>query len=79
MLKIACLPTHPDRSVQIEREFVRVSGISFRLGLDELVKAIHIFELGVGVEEEGGVVGVGDAEGVEFLEVRDEIVYPLRI
>jgi hypothetical protein len=37
------------------------------------IEAGDIFKFRVGVEGEGGMIRVGEAEGMEFLEVCDEL------
>ncbi|KAF8951851.1 hypothetical protein BDZ97DRAFT_2054557 [Flammula alnicola] len=63
MLKVTRLSAHTNRGDKVERQLLRVSsiclGIPPRFCLDEAVEPHNVFELGVGVEQEGGVVGVG--------------------
>lgn len=66
MLKVARLPTHPDSGIQVKRQFIRIFPIRIgdfppRLGFDEAIEAGDVFQFGVGVEEEGGMVCVCQA------------------
>ena len=82
MIKVSRLSTDSDNGVQIKRQLILVFaflGHASRFGLDELVQALDVFEFGVRVEKESRVVGVREAEIMEFLKVIYEIVYPLRI
>jgi hypothetical protein len=87
MLEIARLPTHSNSCIQIKWQLVRavvvvtisVDGFPARFGLDEGVEAGDVFEFGVSVKKEGGVICVGEAEGMEFLEICDEVVDTLRV
>jgi hypothetical protein len=81
MLKKSRLPTYPDGRVEIERELLLRPGLAGpdRLGLDEAVEPVTVTCLGVAVKQEGGMVWVGQASGMEFLEVGREVVYPLRV
>lgn len=89
MLEVPRLATHADRGVEVKRELlVARAGLGIGrgrgrgaagLGFDEAVEAGDVLELGVGVEEEGCVVCVGDAARVEFLQVGDEVVDALRV
>lgn len=47
--------------------------------LDELLQLGAVLQLGVAVEQQGGVVGVGQGLAVEGLQVRCEVVDPLGI
>jgi hypothetical protein len=69
MLEIPCLPAHSDCCIQIERQLIWIPRVSSGLCLDEAIQAIDVLELGVGVQEECRVVGIGDAESVQLLQV----------
>lgn len=65
VLEVARLPAHADGRVQVERRLAAV-----RRGgavLDERVEPRDVLELGVGVQEERRVVGVGEPPRVQFL------------
>lgn len=81
MLKVPSLPAHADGGIQIEWQLVSLSVRRGppRLGLDEAVEPCDVFELRVRVQEERRVIGVGQSAVVQFLEVRDEVVDPLRV
>ena len=87
MLKVAGLSAHSDRRVEIERQLGLGMGVWWgggggpcgRLELDETVESREILELGVRVEQEGRVVCVCHAHGMEFLQVRHEVVDALRV
>ena len=59
MFKVACLPAYSNGSLQVKRQLVAFSGITFRLGLDEAIESGDVLQLGVGIEKEGCVVCVG--------------------
>ena len=94
MRKITCLSANPDNSFEIKRKFVFIycfigrtisvstvgthtigRGISF----DESIKTGDIFELGVCVQQQSGVIRVGKSLVVQFLEVGREVVDPLGV
>lgn len=54
-------------------------GTSSLGGSDEGVEASDVGGFGVAVEEEGGVIRVGESGGVEFLEVGGEVVDSLSV
>lgn len=64
VIEVPSLSAHTYRRFQIERQFIGIVCIPPRLSLDETVKTSDIFEFGVGVQEEGGVVRVCEAKGV---------------
>ena len=64
VVKVARLAADADRSVEVERELVRrrvlaAGGGGLGLGLDEAVEPGDVLELGVRVEEQSCVIGVG--------------------
>lgn len=79
MIEIARLSADAYRSIQIKRQFICVGSIPFGLGLDKLVEAIDVLELGVCIKEESGMVRVRYPERVKFLEVCNEVMYPLGV
>ena len=76
LLEISRLWTHRNSDVRIEGQFIRIVIAGFSVS-DEAVEMDDVFELRVGVQEEGGVVCVWESEGAEFLEVGDQIVYAI--
>jgi len=56
MLKVARLPTYSDSRLQIERPLVCFVGVAPGFSLDETVETRYIFELGIGVKEEGSMI-----------------------
>ena len=79
VLKVPRLPADADRRLQIKRQLVRVLRIPTRLGLDEAIQARDVFELGVRVEQQCGMVRVRKAQSVDFLKVGNEVVNALRV
>jgi len=87
MLKVARLPTHSNSCIQIKWQLVRavvvvtisVGGFPAGFGLDEGVEAGNVFQFSVSVKKEGGVIRVGEAERMEFLEICDKVVDTLRV
>lgn len=87
MLEVTRLPAHTDRRVEIERKLVLLHrrtpftvitiGRAPRFGLDEAIETGDVFEFGVGIEQECGMVRVGHAQGVELLQVGYKVVNPL--
>jgi hypothetical protein len=63
---ITALPAHGDCGIKIKLEVTR--------GLDELFQLVDILELGIAVEEEGGVVSRRLSVLMELFQVLDEIV-----
>lgn len=68
---ITALPTHGDCGIKIKLE---VAG-----GLDELFQLVDILELGIAVEEEGGMVSRRLSVLMELFQVLNEVVNALRI
>ena len=62
---IAGLATHLDGRLDVKVELL--------VGLDKRVQALDVLELGVTVEQEGRVVGIGNVALVECLQVRREV------
>ena len=90
MLEVACLPTwstHPSsRRIRTKWQLVRAIAVSVSADgfpawfcLDEVIKASEVLKFRVGVEQEGGMIHVGEAEETEFLEIYDEVVDTLYV
>lgn len=63
---IATLPAHGDCRIKIKLEVTR--------GLDKRFQLVDILELGIAVEEEGGMIGRRLSVLMELLQVLDEVV-----
>jgi len=75
VLEEACLATHADGRLKIERERVSARSLgAVCLCLDERVEARAVRRLGVAVEQQRRVVRIREAARVQFLEVRREVV-----
>lgn len=83
-----CLPTYTDGRIQIKRQFSfpsaspsswrrrrRTSGLS----TNELVEKCSVGCLGVAVEKECSVVGIGETARVKFLQIGREVMNSLCI
>lgn len=72
VLKVACLSTNSNGSVEVERWLLAVPFM--RLGLDERVQPLYVFQFGIRIEEKRGVVCVGEATGMKFLKEQREVI-----
>jgi hypothetical protein len=76
LVEVAGLAADADRGVEVERE---LGALALRLGPDEALEARDVLELRVRVEEERGVIRVREPARVQLLQVRHEVVNPLRV
>lgn len=89
MFKVTGLSAHPYRRVQIKRQFLLLPGVvsisssskarTSRFGFNETVQTGNILEFGVGVQEEGCMIGISQPRSMEFLQVSDEVVDSLSV
>lgn len=84
----SCLPAYPNGRIQIKRQLsfpsTRPSPRRRRrrassLGTNELVETSSIGCLGVAVEKQCSVVGIGETARVKFLEIGCKVVNSLRV
>lgn len=76
MLEVACLPTDSDGGVQVKGQLVCLAR---GLALDKAIQTRDVLQLRVRVEKERRVVSVRTALSVQFLEVCDQVMYPLGV
>ena len=79
MLEVTRLAAHADRRVEVKWQLVLVQLAPLctcapRLSLDETVKARNVFQFRVRIEEERRVVRIGDAKGVQLLQICNKVV-----
>lgn len=71
LVVVSSLPAHGDGCVKIELE---VSG-----RLDEFLQLVHVLELGIAVQQQGGMIRCRFATLMKLLEILDKVMYPLRV
>jgi len=78
MFEVACLPANSNGCLQIKWEVVGIILILPRFsricGLDEVIQTRNIPQLGVCVEKEGSVIGIGETSCMELLQICGEVM-----
>lgn len=79
VLEEASLATDFDRGVEVEWKLVHGCAGFPHFSLDERVEPRPIAGLGIAIEQEGGVVWIGQAARMQLLQVCCEVLYPLSV